>query len=170
MKKLLTKFKLSNALDEAAGGPVPDSLQKKISACPELRDFAQRAAALDRALRHPPAVAVTDATLHNSIMRAVRASAAESAPGRVPMRIGLATALAALAAIGIWLAARPPARSFPAAPSDAQTLAAAQIVLDMGGEISRSVPAAVVAPLSNEWACVDHDVRDTTRFILAALP
>ena len=167
MKKLLTKFKLSNALDEAAGGPVPDSLQKKISACPELRDFAQRAAALDRALRHPPAVAVTDATLHNSIMRAVRASAAESAPGRVPMRIGLATALAA---IGIWLAARPSARNFPAAPSDAQTLAAAQIVLDMGGEISRSVPAAVVAPLSNEWACVDHDVRDTTRFILAALP
>lgn len=86
------------------------------------------------------------------------------------MSIGLATALAALAAIGIWLAARPSARNFPAAPSDAQTLAAAQIVLDMGGEISRSVPAAVVAPLSNEWACVDHDVRDTTRFILAALP
>jgi hypothetical protein len=170
MKNLLTKFKFSNALDEKAGAPVTDSLRKKISACPELRDFAQRTAALDRALRHPPAVAVSDATLHNSIMRALRASAAESTPARAPVRIGLATALAALAAMGIWLAARPPAPRLPAAPSGAQTLAAAQMVLDMGGEISRSVPGAVVAPLSNEWACVDHDISDTTRFILATLP
>jgi hypothetical protein len=170
MKKLLTKFKLSNALDKEAVGPVPDSLREKISACPELRDFAQRTAALDRALRLPPAVVAADASLHHSIMRAIRANAAESAPGRVPIRIGLASALAALAVIGIWLAARPPTQSLPVAPSDAQRLAAAQMVLDMGREVSRSVPAAVVAPLSNEWACVDHDIRDTTRFILAALP
>jgi hypothetical protein len=166
MKKLLTKFRLSNALDNEPGGPLPDSLREKISASPELRDFAQRAAALDRALRRPPAVPA-DAALHHSIMRAVRAGAAESAPSRVPVRMGLATALAALALIGIWLAARPPA---PAALSGAQTLAAAQIVLEMGGEISRSVPASMVAPLSKELACVDHDIRDTTQFILAVLP
>ena len=170
MKKLLTKFKLSNALDEEARGPVPDSLREKISACPELRDFARRAAELDRALRRPPAVPATDATLHPFIMRAVRASAAEPAPRRMPMRIGLATAFAALAVMGIWLAARPPAPSFPSTPSRAQTLAAAQFVRDMSGEISRSVPGAVVAPLSNELACVDHDIRETTKFILATLP
>ncbi len=170
MKKLLTKFRLSNALDQEAGAPVPDSLRREISACPELRDFAQRAAALDRALRHPPAAPAADAGLHHSIMRAVRASAPEAAPRRVPIRIGFAAAFAAVAAVGIWLAARPPAPGFPPTPSEAQTLAAAQIVLNMGGEISRSVPPAVVAPLSNEWACVDHDIRDTTRFILAALP
>jgi hypothetical protein len=128
---------------------------------------------VDRALRHRPVVPATDTTLHHSIMRAVRANAAESAPGRVSLRIGLAAGLAglaAVAAIGIWLAARPPAPNLAAAASNAQTLAAAQIVVDMGREVSRSVPAALVAPLSNEWACVDHDVRDTTRFILATLP
>jgi hypothetical protein len=170
MKKLLTKFKLSNALDENAGEPVPESLREKISACPELRDFAQRAAGLDRALRHPPAVPASDATLHQSIMRAVRAGTAAPAPTRVPVRIGLAAAFAALAAMGIWLAARPAGSALPTAKSGEQTLAAAQRVLDMGGEISRSMPGAVVAPLSDELACVDHDIRDTTKFVLAVLP
>jgi hypothetical protein len=176
MKNLLTKFRLSNALDEKAGGPLPDALREKIAACPELRDFAQRAAALDRGLRRPPAGPGADAMCHQSIMRAVRASAAESAAsgagcsplpfGRAPMTIGFA----AMAAIAIWLAVRPPAPGLPAGASNAQSLAAAQIVLDVSGEISRSMPDAVVAPLSNELACVDHDIRDTTQFILGVLP
>ncbi|HUD49040.1 MAG TPA: hypothetical protein VMR33_19575 [Candidatus Baltobacteraceae bacterium] len=171
MKKLLTKFKLSNALDREGGGPVPDSAQENVGACAELRDFAERTAAVHRALRRRPDVAAADGTLHDSIMRVVRASAAESAPRRAPARLGFAMgAAAAVAAIGIWLAERPAAPSAPAAVSHAQTFAAAQAVLDMGGELSRTVPSAVVAPLSNEWACVDHDIRDTTRFVLAVLP
>ncbi len=187
MKTLLTKFRLSNALDEKAGEPVPDSLREKISACPELREFAQRAASLDRGLRRPPAVPAADATLHESIMGAVRARAAaagssgelmqfgarRSSPlpfARVPIRIGLATAFAAFAVIAIWLAVRPPAQVLPPSASNAQTMAAAQLVLDVSGEISRTVPGSVVAPLSNELACVDHDIRDTTQFLLAVLP
>jgi hypothetical protein len=170
MKNLLTKFRLSNALDDENRRPVPDSLREKIGAGPEVRDFAQRTAALDRALRRPPAVPPADATLHHSIMRAVRASVPEPAPSRVPMRIGLATAFASLAVVALWLAARPPAPGLRAAPSEAQTMAAAKIVMDIGGEISRSVPGAVVAPLSNELDSVDHDISDTTKFILASLP
>jgi hypothetical protein len=187
MKTLLTQFRLSNALDEKAGGPIPDSLREKISARPELREFARRAAALDRGLRRPPAVPPADATLHASIMEAVRASAAEAGSsgvavrfgdrgisplpnGETSTRIGLATAFAAFAVIAIWLAVRPPRQVFPATASNTQTMDAAQLVLDMSGEISRTVPGSVVAPLSNELACVDHDIRDTTQFVLAVLP
>jgi len=170
MKTLLTKFRLSNALDETAGGPIPDSLRDKLNACPELREFAQRTVALDRGLRHPPAVPPADAALHESIMEAVRTSTAQSSSSRAPTRIGLATAFAAFAVIAIWLAVRPPAQVAPPTASNAQTMAAAQLVLDMGGEISRTVPGSVVAPLSNELACVDHDIRDTTQFVLAVLP
>lgn len=170
MKKLLMKFRLSNALDDGAARPVPDALRQKIGAWPELRDFAQRAAALDRAFRRPPPVHPADPTLHHSIMRAVRATAATSVPRRMPMRLGFATASVALAAIAIWLAARSAAPVLLTAQPDAKVFAAAQTVLDLGSEVSRSVPGAVVAPLSNEWASVDHDIRDTTQFILAAVP
>jgi hypothetical protein len=169
VKKLLTKFRLSNALDENPGQPLPDSLRKIIGACPDLRKFAQRAAELDRALGRPPGVPTPDEALHRSIMRAVL-GATEPAPTSVPIRIGLVAALTALAAIGIWLAIRSPSPGLSASPSEAQRKEAAQIVMDIGGQISHSVPLAVVAPLSNEWASVDHDVRDTTRFILASLP
>jgi hypothetical protein len=49
-------------------------------------------------------------------------------------------------------------------------LAAAQIVLDMGGQISRSVPDSVVAPLSHELASMDLDIQDTTKFVMGVLP
>ncbi len=172
MKKLLAKFRLSNALDEKPGEPIPDSLGEKINASPELRDFAQRTSVLDRALRRPPAAPVADPALHHSIMRAVRdsISAEEPAPRRMPMGIGVATAFAFVAVIGLWLAARPPAHRLATGQSEEQNLAVARNLMEIGGEISRSVPPAMVAPLSNEWACVDHDVRDTTQFILASLP
>jgi hypothetical protein len=165
MKKLLTKFRLSNVLDEKSGTPTADSLGKQIGACSELRDFAQGVAAVDRALRHRPAVPAADEPLHRSIMGAVRSHAAEPAPSRVTLNLGLATAFAALAVIGIWLAVRSPAN-----PSEARRKEAEKLVMEISGELSRPMPVAVVAPLSNEWASVDHDIRNTTRFILAALP
>jgi len=168
--KLLTKFRLSNALDDKSGAPLPDSLAKEIDSCPELRDFAQCAAALEGALRKSPAVPAADETLHRSIMRAVRATAMEPPPRRVPMGLGLATALGALAALAICLAVRPPWASVRAASSEAQKNAMAQVVQEIDGALSQPVPVRVVAPLSNEWASVDHDIRNTTRFILASLP
>jgi hypothetical protein len=169
MENLLTKFRVSNALDDNAGGPLPDALQEKISASPELREFSQRTAALDRALRHPPAAPAPEPALHNSIMRAVRAGATEPAPGFNPLSFGLATAAFAIAVIGVWVALKPADSGFPR-QSDARSLAAVRSVLDMGGEISRSVPSSVVGPLTNELACVDQDIQDSTKFVLAMLP
>ncbi|HEX3719857.1 MAG TPA: hypothetical protein VH595_18050 [Verrucomicrobiae bacterium] len=170
MKKLLAKFRISNALDKESA---PDSQREKIEAPSEARDFAQRAVALDRALRVPPSVSPTDATLHNSIMRAVRASAkpSETVPTGASNKIWLAMTSGAFAAVCVWLLVRPSAPILPSrADESSQTLAAAQNVLDMSAEVSRSMPAAVVGPLSNELASVDHDIRNTTQFVLATLP
>jgi hypothetical protein len=169
MKNLLAKFRLSNAIDDKAGESSPDTLQEKISANAELRDFAQRTEALDRALRRPLTAPVSDPSLHNSIMRAVRASTEEPAPRFNPIGFGFAMSGVAMAVIGIWLAMRPASSGYPR-QSNARSLAAAQAVFDMGGEISRSVPSSVVGPLTNELACVDHDIQDTTKFVLAMFP
>jgi hypothetical protein len=170
MKKLLAKFRISNALDKEIA---PDSQREKIDPSSGARNFAQRAAVLDRALRVPPSISPADATLHNSIMRAVRASAnaQKIVPTRASNKIWLAMTSAAFAAICVWLLVRPSAPILPSrADESSQTLAAAQNVLDMSAEVSRSMPAAVVGPLSNELASVDHDIRNTTQFVLATLP
>jgi hypothetical protein len=170
MKTLLTKFRLSNALDDKPGAPVPDSLAQKVKNSSELREFAQSAAALEGALRNSTNVPVVDETLHLSIMRAVRATATQPPPRRVSMGIGLAAALGALAALAMFPALRAPWAGGRAKSPDAQQIAVAQVVREIDGALSQPVPARMVAPLSNEWASVDHDIRNTTRFILASLP
>jgi hypothetical protein len=128
---------------------------------------------MDRAFRRAPGVVPADAPLHNSIMRAVRAAAAERAPRRASRVLWLAPAsalavLAALAAISFWLAApRPPK---PAEAVGTPALAAVSAAFELSGEMSRAMPAEMIAPLSNEWAQVDSDVRGATRFVLASLP
>ena len=169
MKTLLTKFRLSNALDEKAGA-LPPPLQAKVDASPELRDFARQTAALGQALRRPPAGPAAEESLHRSIMCAVRAHDGEARPRRAPMGFALAAAFAAVALIGIWLAMRAPLADGSRAPSEAEKKAVEQFVVDFSGQISHPEALAVVAPLSNELASVDHDIRDTTRFILASLP
>jgi hypothetical protein len=170
MKKLLTKFRLSNALDDGSGSQIPDSLRDTVNASPELKDFSKRADALDRALRQRPNASPSAPSLHQSIMRAVRSSATEPAPEPMRFGFGLATLTAglAVAAIAVWLAVRP---STPgtSVKSREQSLAAAQVVIDMGGQLPQSVPS-VVSPLTNELACVDHDIQDTTKFVMAMLP
>ena len=170
MKKMLTKFRLSNALDDKPDGSLPDHLREAVNASAELKDFSQRAEALDRALRQRPEALPSDASLHQSIMRAVRSNAAEPAPEPMRFGFGLATLTAglAVAAVAVWLAVRP-ATPGTLAKSRAESLAAAQVVIDMGGQLPQSVPS-VVSPLTNELACVDHDIQDTTKFVLAMLP
>ncbi len=168
MKILLTKFRISNALD--AGRPLAESARADIAASAELRGFAERTEALDRALRSAPGVVPADASLHSSIMRSVRAAAAERAPGRASRAFWLApaSALAALVAAGFWLAAPRPEK--PAEAAGAPSLAAVSAAFELSGEMSRTMPADMIAPLSNEWARVDSDVRGATRFVLASLP
>jgi hypothetical protein len=166
--KLWTKFRISSALDNATAS---DSLRRKIEATSETRDFSRQMANLDRALRvQPPTLNAPD-TLHQSIMRAVRANSQEKAAPRATGIIWISSAATAATAICIWLVAHPTPQSPPPTASQSeQTMAAAQRAWDMSKEVSRAMPAAVVGPLSNELASVDQDVRDTTKFILATLP
>jgi len=166
--KLWTKFRISNALDKEG---VSDSLLEKIEATAETRDFSRQMGNLDRALRDQPPLPSAPDTLHQSIMRAVRDSGRETHAPRRTSIIWISSAAAAAAAICIWIIARPTPQSPPPIASQGeQTLAAAQRAWDMSKEVSRTMPAAVVGPLSNELASVDQDVRDTTKFILATLP
>ena len=170
MKKLLTKFRLSNALDDKPCESLPDHLREAVDASADLKDFSKKTSTLDRALRRHPNVPQIDASLHDSIMRAIRLSAAGSSPEPPWLRFGLATGTAglAIAAIAIFLAVRP-ATSGSSVKTHAQSFAAAQVVIDMGDQLPRSVPS-VVSLLTNELACVDHDIQDTTKFVMAMLP
>ncbi|HEY3912957.1 MAG TPA: hypothetical protein VGN61_00610 [Verrucomicrobiae bacterium] len=164
MKTLLAKFRISNALDK---DDPAQSQSNNSAASGGLNEFAQRTAAVNRALRRPPATPLVDARLHQSIMRAVRANANAKDVAPSP-KIWLITGVTAMAALCILVMVR---HGTPAPQSDgSQTFAAAQDVFDMGAQVSRSMPAAVVAPLSNELASVDHDIRNTTKFLLASLP
>jgi hypothetical protein len=168
--KLWTKFRISNALDKKV---VPDSLRQKIEATAETREYSRQMANLDRALRDQPMPPSAPDTLHQSIMRAVRASSHETHASRRTSMIWISSTSAAAAAIAIciWIIARPAPQSPPQIASQGeQTLAAAQRAWDVSKEVSRTMPAAVVGPLSNELASVDQDVRNTTKFILATLP
>jgi hypothetical protein len=161
MKSWLTKFRLSAALD--ADQPMPESLRQKISADPELQRFARRTEALGRALRNPPPP--PDPSLHDSIMRAVRASRREQ-PRRAPLAAWLipSSALSALALAGVWVAFH------HRAPTGAPSLDTPAIVLEMSESMPGAMPSAVLAPLSNEWARVDRDIQNTTQILLASLP
>jgi len=111
MKSWLTKFRISTALD--AGKPLPASLRQKISADPELERFVQRAEALGQPLRRPPAA---NPSLHDAIMRAVRASAQRGQPRHAPMLSWLAASatVATLAVVCLWMALpRPASQDMP---------------------------------------------------------
>jgi hypothetical protein len=102
MKSWLTKFRISTALD--SGEPLPPSLRQKIAADPELEHFAHQAQALGRPLLRLPSAGPS---LHDSIMRAVRASAQRrEQPRRAPMFSWLAAsaAFAATVMFCLWLA------------------------------------------------------------------
>ena len=79
----------------------------------------------------------------------------------------LLPALAVVVLLAIWWVARGPVRP---AVQDTQSLAAATTALDLGGEMARAVPSAVVSPLSNELERLNRDLNNTAQFVLASLP
>ena len=54
--------------------------------------------------------------------------------------------------------------------SASQSLAAAQSALEMGGQMARAMPAAMVSPLTDELNRVNRDLTNTANFLLASLP
>jgi hypothetical protein len=165
MRTWLAKFRVSTALD--SGEPLSAKLRQKIAADAELQNFVRRADALGRALKHQPPPA--GPPLHESIMRAVRESARRGQTRRAPVSIWLyvspaVAAVAAVACVSLWLAFH------RAAPKGAGSLDGPALVLQMSEEMPKTMPMAVLAPLSNEWARVDRDVRNTTQVLLASFP
>ena len=164
MKTWLAKFRISSALD--SGRPLPETLRQKIAADAELQRFVRRADALGRALKHQPP---PGPPLHDSIMRAVRASARRGQPRRAPVSFWLtasssAAAVAAVAGVCVWLAFH------RAAPSAGPSLNGPALVLEMSEQIPNAMPLAMLAPLTNELARVDRDLQDTTQILLASFP
>jgi len=161
MKSWWIKFRISTALD--SGKPLPASLRQKIAADPELERFAHRTQALGRPLRSPPPV---NPSLHDSIMRAVRASAQRGQPRRAPGLSWLpaSATLAALVVVCLWMSRPNPA------PPERPSLDGPLMALEMSEQMPAAMPSMVMAPLSNEWARVNHDVQETTQILLASFP
>ena len=161
MKSWLAKLRISIAMD--AGKPLPESLRQKIAADPELEHFTRRTEALGRALRSVPSAEVG---LHNSIMRSVRNAARRDETRRspVPSWLSPAAAVAALTLVCIWATLHRPT------PPGRESLDGALMVLEVSEQMPNTMPKMVMAPLSDEWARVDHDVQDTTQVLLASFP
>jgi len=135
-----------------------------------LRDFDHELAALDRALKRTVPTPHAPPSLHGSIMRAVRSAHRPAADPRnewaflrwLPVPVAVVITLAA-----ILHQAREPVR--PPAKST-QPLAVATTALQVGGEMARAVPSAVVAPLTDELQKLNQDLNNTAEFLLASLP
>jgi hypothetical protein len=168
MKAWFAKMRISAALD---GGRRPAAWpQRKTSVSDELSGFEQEMAELDRALKHTAPKPHASPGLHSSIMRAVQAAELPGARARGELsflRWLPVPVVAALALMVIWHAALGPVR-LPA--QHTEQLSAATTVLQVGGEMARAVPSAVVNPLADELKNINRDLDNTAQFLLASLP
>jgi anti-sigma-K factor RskA len=169
MKFWFTKAKISATLD--AGQRPSAWLRRRVSKSEEPRGFEQEMLALDQALRQSAPKPEVPASLHRSIMQAVRSADRPAPAGRqlpflrwAPMP---ALAVMFMVVLAVWWVVHRPARQ-PA--PDPRPLAAAATALEMSGQLARAVPSAVVAPLSGELERLNLDLANTTQFLLASLP
>ena len=171
MKTWLTKFRISNALDNRKS--LPPAVERAVAQSEELRRFAEIAADLDQALKNSRPVPETSASLHAAIMRAVRAAEPEPAYDwqKIWPRLIPATALALLVLLGIFGASnysRQPAAILQ--PAELSSLAVASSVLETGGQLIREMPDAALSPLSDEMQRLNRDLDGAKKFLLASLP
>jgi hypothetical protein len=162
MKSWLARFRVSSAFDD--NRPLPGSLRRQLEKSEELRTFARRISELDSALRKSSAAEAPD-TVHRSIMRAVRTVERAERPAQAragSVRWLPASALALCVVCALWWFSHWPAanRSLPS-PGPA---------LEVAEQMAQSLPAQVMDPLQEELRRVNHDVDDTTRFLLASVP
>ncbi len=167
MKSWIAKVRISMALD--ADQPPSAWLRRKPSAAAELCGIEQEMLALDRALKETAPRAEAPASLHQSIMQAVRAANRPAAAPRQPSMLRWVPVPAfavILVLVAVWVLqspVRPPAQT-------AQPLAAATTALHLGNQVVRTMPTAVVAPLSDELERLNRDLDKTAQFLLASLP
>ena len=171
MKTWLTKFRISNALDNRKS--LPPAVERAVAQSEELRRFAEIAADLDQALKNSRPVPETSASLHAAIMRAVRTAEPEPAYDwqKIWPRLIPATALALLVLLGIFGASnyfRQPAAILQ--PAELSSLAVASSVLETGGQLIHEMPDAALSPLSDEMQRLNRDLDGAKKFLLASLP
>ena len=167
MKSWIARIRISAALD--AGQQPSAWLRRKRSGSEGSGPAEQEMIALDAALKEaPPRVQAPD-SLHSSIMRAVRAAdrSAAARPQPALMRWLPVPAMAALLLLGaLWFL-----HSLVRTPvQDTQSLAATASALQFGNQMVKTMPAAVVAPLSDELNRLNRDLDNTAQFLLASLP
>ena len=171
MKTWLTKFRISNTLD--TGKPWPPAVQRAVAQSEELRHFAENAAALHQALKNSQPEPAVSASLHTSIMRAVRTAEPTPVfswqifwPRLIPV-----SALVVLVFIGVFAV-----NNFSRHPDagskhvESSSLAAASSALDLGGKLVREMPDAALSPLSDEMQRLNHNLASAQKFLLASLP
>ena len=168
MKAWFAMLKISAALDDGQGPAARARREESVST--GLRGFAREMTALHCALKQNVPRADAPPSLHSSIMSAVRAAERPAVGSKrepawlrwVPWSVATV-----LAVIAVWYVALGPAR---VVGKEVQSLAVARTALEMGGQVTRAVPAAVVTPLADELARVNRDLDSTAQFLLASLP
>ena len=172
MKTWFAKLRISAAVD--TGRPLSPALRATIARSEELRRFEETAAGLDRALRHSAPKREAPPELHRTIMRAVRAANRAEAPRNslLALRWLAAPALAALVLMGglRWAWNRPASSPAVASAELTPPWSVAATALERGRELARTAPAVALAPLAEELARTDRDVRSAAQFLLASLP
>jgi hypothetical protein len=167
MKLWIARLRTSLALD--ADQPTSAWLRRWLSASAEVRGMEQEMMALDRALKETAPKTEAPASLHSSIMQAVRAAnrpAAAPRPMAVLRWVPVPVFAVVLVLVALWVLqspVRPPVQT-------AQPLAAATTALHLGDQVVRTIPSAVVAPLSDELQRLNRDLDKTAQFLLASLP
>jgi hypothetical protein len=167
MKSWFTKFRISTALDD--GHKLPEPSRRQPTGSDELDGFEQDMAVVDRALRETAPRIQAPASLHRSIMRAVETARhrAERPHSLAMLRWLVAPAAAAVALMLVW----PSEHISKTLPKpEAQSLAAAVSALEIGNQVARVAPSAVVAPLSDELERLNRDLDSAAQFLLASVP
>lgn len=170
MKSWLLKFKISNALNE--GRPLPPELAKTVASSKTARDFAESASTLARALKNQALQCEVPSSLHQSIMRTVRAESRSqnAAPVFWPRWIPVSS-FACLVVLAFVIAVHnsniPPAS---VTQSEARAIYVADSALEFGGNIVRQAPDAAISPLEDEMQAMHHDLDRTKDFLIASLP
>ena len=163
MKSWLARLRIAHALD--FGKPVPAAVWRAIAASSEIRAFQEDAEEVVGALKNAKPTVNPPPWLHDSIMRALREPAGRAtAPVHLRvLRWAIGPVVLALALLaGRWGMQRPASRP--------EALAAATAAFELGNDVSRTVPGAVMDPLSDELDRVQRDLDNTAQLLLTAMP
>ncbi len=139
-----------------------------------VREYLDESHRLSRELSRSVPLTEVPATLHAEIMHAVR-SAAQTGTAQnhflgLPVRLAFTAGAVVVLLLGllsfVWLPPRPAAIS----ASDHKVLAAADRALSLGTGLSRTAPAALVSPVSQELQFLSDDLNSAAQLVAASIP